>query len=155
MLSLVPPLGVLLIRDEARLVATLRAADPGVDRAPPILRLDRPAHGAPAGPFQPRWLSRSLQRLGVVYSGLQAELSARRPGSRQAAGGGGQRPLDAEITGSNPIHVLIDISPGRGLYAPQTLATIADVHRDMENQPGVGNVWSLESLRRWLAEKMG
>src|ERR1700746_717900 len=29
-LSLVPTLGVLLIRDEARLVATLRSADPGV-----------------------------------------------------------------------------------------------------------------------------
>ena len=25
----------------------------------------------------------------------------------------------------------------------------------MESQPGVGNVWSLESLRRWLAEQMG
>ena len=25
----------------------------------------------------------------------------------------------------------------------------------MESKPGVGNVWSLESLRRWLAEQMG
>ena len=25
----------------------------------------------------------------------------------------------------------------------------------MEKQPGVGNVWSLYTLRRWLAEKLG
>ena len=32
---------------------------------------------------------------------------------------------------------------------------IAEVHRIMQNQPGIGNVWSLETLRRWLAEKAG
>ena len=37
----------------------------------------------------------------------------------------------------------------------QTLATIADVHKTLESEPGVGNVWSLETLRRWLTEKMG
>ena len=63
--------------------------------------------------------------------------------------------LDAELTGSNPIDVLITFPPGADLYAPQTLATIADVHRTLETEPGVGNVWSLETLRRWLAEKMG
>ena len=35
------------------------------------------------------------------------------------------------------------------------MATIADVHKTLETEPGVGNVWSLETLRRWLAEKMG
>ena len=56
---------------------------------------------------------------------------------------------------SNPIDVLIKFPPGASLYAPQTLATIADVHKTLESEPGVGNVWSLETLRRWLAEKMG
>src|SRR4029078_2039581 len=32
---------------------------------------------------------------------------------------------------------------------------IADVHSMVETQAGVGNVWSLETLRRWLAEKAG
>src|SRR6202012_1591513 len=41
------------------------------------------------------------------------------------------------------------------LYAPETLKTIADVHSLVETQAGVGNVWSLETLRRWLAEKVG
>ena len=30
---------------------------------------------------------------------------------------------------------------------------IASVHAIVEQQQGVGNVWSLETLRRWLAEK--
>ena len=33
--------------------------------------------------------------------------------------------------------------------------TIAAVHATVEKQAGVGNVWSLETLRRWLAEKAG
>ena len=31
---------------------------------------------------------------------------------------------------------------------------IADVHSLLEHQPGIGNVWSLDTLRRWLAEKL-
>jgi predicted RND superfamily exporter protein len=33
------------------------------------------------------------------------------------------------------------------------LAVIHDVHTLLEQQSGVGNVWSLETLRRWLAER--
>ena len=29
------------------------------------------------------------------------------------------------------------------------------MHRVVEKQAGVGNVWSLETLRRWLAQKLG
>jgi uncharacterized protein len=32
---------------------------------------------------------------------------------------------------------------------------IAEVHDVMQHQPGIGNVWSLETLRRWLAQKAG
>jgi uncharacterized protein len=63
--------------------------------------------------------------------------------------------LDAKLTGANPIDVLIEFPEGVSLYAPETLATIADVHTAVENQAGVGNVWSLDTLRRWLAEKAG
>jgi predicted RND superfamily exporter protein len=51
--------------------------------------------------------------------------------------------------------VLIEFPKGQTLYSPQTLQTIADVHAMVEKQAGVGNVWSLETLRRWLAEKAG
>jgi predicted RND superfamily exporter protein len=61
--------------------------------------------------------------------------------------------LDEKLTGANPIDVLIRLPPGQSLYAPGTLATIADVHDILEKQAGVGNVWSLETLRRWLARR--
>jgi hypothetical protein len=35
------------------------------------------------------------------------------------------------------------------------LDAIAEVHQILEKQAGVGNVWSLETLRRWLAQKQG
>ena len=38
---------------------------------------------------------------------------------------------------------------------PRRSPTIAEVHAIVEKQAGVGNVWSLETLRRWLAEKAG
>ena len=153
-LSLVPTLGVLLIRDEARLVATLRAADPGV------ATLRRFCD----------WIARRMVRrpafyslvalvvvagLAVFYSGLQPSyrLADQVPDKQQAVAASGR--LDAEISGSNPVEVEITFPPGIGLYTPQTFATIADVHRVLESQPGVGNVWSLELLRRWLAEQMG
>jgi predicted RND superfamily exporter protein len=63
--------------------------------------------------------------------------------------------LDAKLTGANPIDVFVKFPDGASLYAPDTLATIADVHATLERQAGVGNVWSLETLRRWLAEKAG
>ena len=51
--------------------------------------------------------------------------------------------------------MLIELPKGRSLYDPETLQTIAEVHSTLEKQAGVGNVWSLETLRRWLAEKTG
>jgi predicted RND superfamily exporter protein len=63
--------------------------------------------------------------------------------------------LDAKLNGANPIDVVIEFPQGKSLYDPETLATIARVHAIVELQPGVANVWSLETLRRWLAEKMG
>lgn len=61
--------------------------------------------------------------------------------------------LDLKLTGANPFDVYIQFPKGASLYAPETLAVVAAVHTLLEHQPGIGNVWSLETLRRWLAEK--
>ena len=58
--------------------------------------------------------------------------------------------LDQKLTGSNPVHVMIDWSDGKPLFGAEALATIAAVHTIVETQAGLGNVWSLDSLRRWL-----
>jgi predicted RND superfamily exporter protein len=66
--------------------------------------------------------------------------------------------LDQKLTGANPVHVMIqwkkgtDADPGIGLYDVSTLSVIARAHQILEKEAGLGNVWSLESLRRWLAE---
>ncbi|MEO1709548.1 MAG: MMPL family transporter [Pseudomonadota bacterium] len=62
--------------------------------------------------------------------------------------------LDQKLTGANPVHVMISWTGDRALYSEQTLAIIGDVHRVLERVAGLGNVWSLESLRDWL-EKSG
>jgi predicted RND superfamily exporter protein len=70
--------------------------------------------------------------------------------------------LDRKLTGANPVHVMIEwkgaaaakggnVPPPITLYDVGTLAVIAEAHDVLERQAGLGNVWSLESLRRWLA----
>jgi uncharacterized protein len=153
-LSLVPTFGVLFVRDEARLIATLRTADPGVA----TLRrfCDWIARRMVSRPALFSLLALTVvAALAVFYAGLEPSyrLADQVPDKNQAVAASGR--LDAEISGSNPVEALITFPPGMGLYTPQTLATIDDVQRVLESQPGVGNVWSLESLRRWLAEQMG
>src|SRR6201999_1929113 len=75
------------------------------------------------------------------------------PDKEQAVQASGK--LDNKLSGANPIDVYIQFPAGKDLYAPETLQVIAEVHSLVEKQAGVGNVWSLETLRRWLAEKAG
>jgi uncharacterized protein len=60
--------------------------------------------------------------------------------------------LDKKLTGGNPAHIMIEWKDGRSMYDPTVLNIIAKAHDALETQAGVGNVWSLESLRRWLAD---
>jgi uncharacterized protein len=60
--------------------------------------------------------------------------------------------LDQKLTGANPVHVMIRWAGGQSLFEDRTLATIAAAHTVLEKEAGLGNVWSMESLRRWLRE---
>ncbi len=93
--------------------------------------------------------------LGVAYVHLQPRyrLADQVPDREQAIAASTR--LDSKLTGSNPIDVMIQFPPGESLYSPRSLAVIAQVHSVLERQPGVGNVWSLETLRRWLDERDG
>ncbi len=151
-LVLVPLLGILLVRHEAAFADSVR----GMDRALDVLRRIC------------RWIAvrmvshpglYSLVGLGlvIVLSIGYAQLDPRyrladQVPDREQAVQASQR-LDAKLTGANPIDVLIEFPKGKSLYDPETLAVIADVHSAVQRQAGVGNVWSLETLRRWLAEK--
>ena len=90
-----------------------------------------------------------------MYAQLQPRyrLADQVPDRGQAVAAAGR--LDSELTGSSPINAMIQFPADASLYSPETLRVIAEVHGVMQNQSGIGNVWSLETLRRWLAEKGG
>lgn len=152
-LVLVPLLGLLLIRHEARFAESMR----GMDRALDVLRricewiavrmVSRPGTYSLIALVAVGLLSAGYAQLVPRY-----RLADQVPDREQAVAAS-QR-LDAKLTGANPIDVLIELPAGKSLYDPETLNVIADVHAAVQRQAGVGNVWSLETLRRWLAEKL-
>src|SRR5213080_915919 len=153
-LSLVPVFGVLLVRNEQRFAEKFKTADSGVQMLRnfcywiAVRMVSRP------GLFSLLALL-LVAGLGYIYATLEPRyrLADQVPDKRQAVAASSR--LDAKLTGANPIDVLIEFPKGASLYAPETLKTIADVHAMVEKSAGVGNVWSLETLRRWLAEKAG
>jgi uncharacterized protein len=153
-LMLLPILGMLLIRRETTFAAKIRQADSAVHALRRFCA----------------WIARKMVTraelyslvavlvvgvLGYNYANLQPRYRlADQVPDKEHAVEANQR-LDTKLTGANPIDVLIEFPRGAALYSPETLATIADVHAAVERQAGVGNVWSLETLRRWLREKAG
>ena len=60
--------------------------------------------------------------------------------------------IDQKLTGANPVHIMIEFPKGAGLYDQASLDVIERTHAILEKTAGLGNVWSLESLRRWLRD---
>jgi len=153
-LSLVPVFGVLLVRNEKVFAVKFQGADAGVQALRnfcywiAVRMVSRPGLFSLIAVI-------FVGGLAVIYANLEPRyrLADQVPDKQQAVAASGR--LDAKLTGANPIDVLIEFPKGASLYAPETLQTIADVHALVEKQAGVGNVWSLETLRRWLAEKAG
>ena len=89
---------------------------------------------------------------GAIYVTLppRYRLADQVPDREQAVAASEQ--LDAKLTGANPLHVMVDYPKDKSLYDPDVLKVIGDVHSIVETQSGVGNVWSIETLRRWLAK---
>jgi predicted RND superfamily exporter protein len=153
-LSLVPVFGVLLVRNEKLFAVKFQGADAGVQMLRnfcywiAVRMVSRPGLFSLIAVI-------FVGGLAVVYSNLEPRyrLADQVPDKQKAVEASGR--LDAKLTGANAIDVLIEFPKGASLYAPDTLQTIADVHATVEKQAGVGNVWSLETLRRWLAEKAG
>ncbi|MGL9620186.1 MMPL family transporter [Bradyrhizobium sp. U531] len=153
-LSLVPVFGVLLVRNEKTFAVKFQSADAGVQALRnfcywiAVRMVGRPGlFSLIAVVF--------VGALGVIYANLEPRyrLADQVPDKRQAVAASDR--LDAKLTGANPVNVLIAFPKGESLYSTETLQTIADVHATVEKAAGVGNVWSVETLRRWLAEKAG
>ena len=153
-LTLVPVLGVLLLRNEAKFVAKVRASDFGLDLLRSFCAWIAARMVSRPGLYSLISLS-IVGALGYVYANLEPRyrLADQVPDKQQAVAASSR--IDAKLTGANPVDVLIEFPKGKSLYDPETLATIAAVHAIVEKQAGVGNVLSLETLRRWLAERAG
>jgi predicted RND superfamily exporter protein len=153
-LSLVPVFGVLFVRNEKIFAVKFQSADAGVQALRnfcywiAVRMVSRPGLFSLIAVL-------FVGSLGVIYANLEPRyrLADQVPDKRQAVAASNR--LDAKLTGANPINVLIQFPKDESLYSPETLQTIADVHATVEHEAGVGNVWSLETLRRWLAEKAG
>ncbi|MGO9483904.1 MAG: efflux RND transporter permease subunit [Rhodomicrobium sp.] len=153
-ITLLPLLGVLLVRREEVFAARIKGADIGVDWLRAFCSWIALRVVARPGLYSLISLV-VVAGLGLTYTNLHARyrLADQVPNKQQAVAASHQ--LDAKLTGSNPIDVLIDLPPNASLYDPESLAVLDQVHTIMEMQPGVGNVWSVDTLRRWLAEKLG
>src|SRR4030081_3423877 len=153
-LSLVPVFGVLFVRNEKLFAVKFQGADAGVQMLRnfcywiAVRMVSRPGLFSLIAVI-------FVGGLAVIYANLEPRyrLADQVPDKQQAVAASGR--LDAKLTGANPIDVLIEFPKGASLYAPETLQTIADVHSLVEKQAGVGNVWSLETLRRGRAAKAG
>src|SRR5437762_4374863 len=153
-LSLVPVFGLLFVRNEKVFAVKFQGADAGLQ----VLRnfcywiavrmVSRPGLFSLLAVIL-------VGGLAVVYANLEPRyrLADQVPDKQQAVAASGR--LDAKLTGANAIDVLTHLPTRASSHAPETLQTIAQVHATLEKQAGVGNVWSLETLRRWLAEKAG
>jgi len=150
-LLVLPLLGLLLIRNETSLARDRSPADRLMNGLGGLVGwiVDRVV----------RWpLTTTLVALGsflfLGHAYLQLEpryrLADQVPDREQALGA--TERIDQKLTGANPVHVMIEWKTGESIYAPGPLQVIAAAHEVLEKQAGLGNVWSLESLRRWLKE---
>jgi predicted RND superfamily exporter protein len=146
-----PLLGLILIRNEGKLAKDRAPADGLMDGLGGLVGwiVDRVVHW----PFTTTLVAMiSFAVCGWAYLQLEPRyrLADQVPDREQALGATGR--IDEKLTGANPVHIMIEWKTGEGLFAPRPLEVIAKTHEVLEKQAGLGNVWSLESLRRWLRE---
>jgi uncharacterized protein len=146
-----PILAVMFIRNEETLAKDHTPADALMDSLGNIVGeiVDRVVHR----PYLYSILGIALFFLfGAAFADLPTRyrLADQVPDREQALDATSR--IDQKLTGANPVHVMIEWSDGTPLYSPKTLDVIGQVHNALEKEAGLGNVWSVESLRRWLRE---
>jgi hydrophobe/amphiphile efflux-3 (HAE3) family protein len=146
-----PILAVMFIRNEQTLAKDHTPADALMDSLGTIVGeiVDRVVHR----PYLYSILGIALFFLfGAAFADLPTRyrLADQVPDREQALDATSR--IDQKLTGANPVHVMIEWKDGTPLYSPKTLNVIGEVHNALEKEAGLGNVWSVESLRRWLRE---
>lgn len=91
----------------------------------------------------------------AMYSQLKPHyrLADQLPDNKQA--NAASERIDVKLTGAVPIHIMVRWPEGGKIEDKDVLEAISDSHLLLEKAPGIGNVWSVETLRRWLKENLG
>ena len=146
-----PLLAILFIRNEAKLARDRTPADGMMDKLGTFVGgiVDRVVR-------HPVFYTALGLGLFAVFSLAHLQLEPRYrladqvPDREQALDASGR--IDQKLTGANPFHVMIRWKDGTPIYDPAPIAVIQATHLALEKAAGLGNVWSLERLRRWLRE---
>lgn len=150
-MMVLPVLALLLIQNEGKLARDVTPADGMMDALGTFV--GEIVDGVVKRPVFYTVLGFSLFAV-FAWAHLQLEpryrLADQVPDREQALAASDR--IDTKLTGSNPFHVMIKWNDGSSLYDPGVLSAIAATHEALEKAAGLGNVWSLESLRRWLRE---
>jgi predicted RND superfamily exporter protein len=146
-----PVLAVLLIRNEAKLARTRTPGDALMDSLGEFVGwvVDRVVHR----PILTTLIAMlSFVLCGLAYLQLEPRyrLADQVPDREQALAATGR--LDEKLTGASPVHIMIEWKNGEPLFSERPMEVIGKAHEVLEKTAGLGNVWSLESLRRWLRE---
>ena len=148
-ITMVPTLAVLLLRDEKNLIAHQETKNHG------ITLLDRICEWL-AGWIVPR--HRSLAVTGVVLVILSTLLYVNlKPYYRLSdiVPDGGEAAhvlehLEQKLEGVHPLYVMIEWPEGESVYTEKNLKAIAETDRMLRAQKTIDNVWSADVIRRWL-----
>jgi len=149
-----PLLGVLLIRNEQTLARERSPGDSLMDGLGTLVGgivdhvVHRPVIYSVIGLALFALLSAAHLNLQPRY-----RLADQVPDREQALGATAR--IDQKLTGANPIHIMIELPPGTQLFTPVPLEVIAQTQDILEQTAGLGNVWSVDSLRRWLRTATG
>lgn len=150
--TVVPTLAVFFVRNEPN----VKPVEGGDDNTAMVIlktvteRIVRYVTSAPTF-----WFAAGVSAViitGLIYVQLEPKyrLADQVPDKEQALAATAQ--LDEKLTGANPVHVMIEWKGDQDLYDPSTIKVIGEAHSVLEERAGLGNVWSVESLRRWLEE---
>ncbi|MCX8254258.1 RND transporter [Beijerinckiaceae bacterium RH AL1] len=153
-LVLLPLLAVTLVRGEVKLAQSTASSDTAINMLRGFCRWIAERMVSHPGVYSLISIVVCIV-LSIIYTNLQPRyrLADQVPNNEQAVTANGS--LDRKLTGANPVDVLIEIPKGEDLYSPATLATLEAVQRTTASEPGVGNVFSLQTLRDWLSQKLG
>lgn len=146
-----PPLVVLIFRNEAKFIA-------GENRHyHAIAWLERLCSRLA------EWVGvgyRSIASIGILliitFAALHLQLepgfrlSDEVPDSKQSVAAANR--IDEKLAGAHPIHIMLRWPQGEDVVSARVTGLISETHKLLKEHAEIGNVWSLDTLRGWLPD---